>query len=200
LGLLARRTQLFHLRAELERHEDIPDFLGFHIPVLSLLSLVSMLMLTFDFLFFWSLNVPIESFPKLLWVVRDFVQDTGELTPTEWLHSLLHSRRRDTSKEDDKISLLSLFPSIEAFTLSLPAGEKKILRRLDLASNDTLSEDYKHDLEQLRYKIFTSITPKTRGGVPLSGFGISFSLVEFLCSQRIRFYSHCVIFQLWHRC
>lgn len=156
-------------------------------------------MLTFDFLFFWSLNVPIESFPKLLWVVRDFVQDTGELTPTEWLHSLLHSRRRDTSK-DDKISLLSLFPSIEAFTLSLPAGEKKILRRLDLASNDTLSEDYKHDLEQLRYKIFTSITPKTRGGVPLSGFGISFSLVEFLCSQRIRFYSHCVIFQLWHRC
>jgi hypothetical protein len=129
---------------------------------------------------------PLESFPKLLWVVRDFVQDTGELTPTEWLHSLLHSRRRDTSKEDDKISLLSLFPSIEAFTLSLPAGEKKILRRLDLASNDTLNEDYKHELKQLRYKVFTSITPKTRGGVSLSGFGITFSWMNS-CVQNVFF-------------
>jgi hypothetical protein len=145
LELLARRTQLFHLRAELERYEDIPDFL---------------------------------SFPKLLWVVRDFVQDTGELTPTEWLHSLLHSRRRDAANEDARISLLSLFPMIEAFTLSLPAGEKRILRRLDLATDTTLSEDYKRDMEQLRRKVFTSVTPKMKGDMPLTGPALA-SLLRF---------------------
>jgi hypothetical protein len=141
------------------------------------------------------------SFPKLLWVVRDFVQDTNGLTPTEWLHSLLHSRRRDATKETDRVSLLSLFPSVEAFTLSLPAAETHILRRLDLAKNDTLTQDYKRGIEQLRRCVFNSITPKLRGGSPLSGFGKE--MFSFLCIILSPLPSHILSFSsvlLSHTC
>lgn len=67
LELLARRTQLFALKAQMENSNYTSDF-----------------------------NQQLLQFPSLMWVVQDFVQETNEASCRDWLLTLLSSHTRDS--------------------------------------------------------------------------------------------------------
>lgn len=151
LELLARRTQLFALRSQLSRAKWRDGFVH-------------------DLL----------SFPPLLWVVQDFVQNTlDNETPTQWLHRLMNTHTRES--EDYKISLLDIFKSLECHTLFLPAVKRHLLTDLSQAEERDLTEEYIQEREELSEKLRSSLKPKTKNGKPITGVELA-NLFEILVS------------------
>ncbi|KAL6054572.1 Guanylate-binding protein, N-terminal domain [Balamuthia mandrillaris] len=159
LELLARRTQLFGLKAALKNVDNDGDKReGARMAGGSLAA---------------DLEGALQ-FPPLMWVVEDFFQDTKGLTPTQWLHSLLQGDKREHSEELQPRGLKDIFPSLECHTVFLPAATKEQLRQLDMVKDSDLSEEYKQDMEELRRKVFSSITPKQlRDGSVVNGAGLA---------------------------
>ncbi|XP_064459137.1 guanylate-binding protein 2-like [Ornithodoros turicata] len=149
LELLARRTQLFALRSQLSRAKWSDGFVH-------------------DLL----------SFPPLLWVVQDFVQQTlDNESPTEWLHRLMNTHSRES--EEYKISLLDIFKSLECHTLFLPAVKRLLLADLSQAEESDLTEEYIKEREALSQKLRSSLKPKTKNGRPINGVELA-GLFEIL--------------------
>ncbi|KAH3732735.1 guanylate-binding protein 2 [Pelomyxa schiedti] len=100
------------------------------------------------------------TFPHLIWLVRDFIQEL-DTEPGTWLSQLLIDRSRYTlSNATEAItnsplspienSLENVFSSIECHTLFLPSTTKETLRHLDSVPSDQLTDEFKKDLEILK--------------------------------------------------
>jgi len=144
LELLARRTQLFSLKSEINSTTEFqnPD--------------------------------DIISFPPLMWVVKDFISDLQDKTCSTWLSNMLSGYRRDAVDGQKEVSALpSIFPSIECSTLFLPAVEKDNLRHLDDLSEDQFTSDYKNDIKTLKDKVFKGLKLKKKMSKPMDGPGLA---------------------------
>jgi hypothetical protein len=116
-------------------------------------------------------------FPPLVYVVRDFAQDTGKETPTQWLHRLLRSRQvRGTSLEEvtageaassSQSSPLSIFSSVACHVLFLPSGDRSTLMNLNAATAEQLTPAWKRDIAELRKLVFSNVG-KIKSGAELA--------------------------------
>lgn len=159
--MLARRTQLFGLKADLanqrtqEAAEQI-DVAHVGVPPPQVVASSE------------TIRDQLLSFPPLLWVVEDFFQDLKGQTCTQWLHRLLDAKKRDAELQANtaaqKSSLSSIFPSIECHTMFLPHTDKEKLRHLDRATPSEFTKDYLDDLERLKTKLFSDVQPKKKSG------------------------------------
>ncbi|XP_013388840.1 guanylate-binding protein 2 [Lingula anatina] len=139
LELLARRTQLFALGAQLSKTKWTDDF-----------------------------NHDLLSFPPLLWVVQDFFQVTeNKESPKEWLHRLMETHTREN--EEYEISLKGIFKSVDCHTMFLPATKKQLLIDLSKAAEDELTQEYKEERDALREKIKSGIQPKEKNDRAITG-------------------------------
>ena len=148
LELLARRTQLFALRSQMSRAKWTYEF-----------------------------NKDLLSFPPLIWVVQDFVQDTEGETTKQWLHRLMESHTREN--ELYEISLMDIFKSVDCHTLFLPAVRRDLLTDLSLATENDLTDEYKQERDELIFKLKNEIVPKEKNDKPIYGMQLAM-LLEIL--------------------
>ncbi|KJE92442.1 hypothetical protein CAOG_003419 [Capsaspora owczarzaki ATCC 30864] len=182
--LLARRTQLFALKAQLDpagapeastaaaqqhQHEQEEDVIEF--------------------------DPELVKFPPLTWVVEDFAQQlVNNETPTEWLHRLVNASKsrkqlqpasathaagagadaaaanKDRKAESSaEASLADVFPSLACHTLFLPAATRERLIDLSMVSENDLTEDYRQDRDALWADLRTKVIPKTHKGKQIGG-------------------------------
>eukprot|EP00730_Choanoeca_flexa_P002852 TRINITY_DN11204_c0_g1_i2.p1 TRINITY_DN11204_c0_g1~~TRINITY_DN11204_c0_g1_i2.p1 ORF type:complete len:851 (+),score=236.75 TRINITY_DN11204_c0_g1_i2:199-2553(+) len=123
LELLARRAQMFQLKAALSRKGNQQ--------------------LSSD---------TVLSYPSLTWVVQDFFQrQINDETPDQWLHRLLKEQEvARAERGENSTGLIHVFPEAYCRTLFLPAGSKHDLQHLDELDMDQLNNDYKDDMKALR--------------------------------------------------
>ncbi|OTF81803.1 hypothetical protein BLA29_002575 [Euroglyphus maynei] len=151
LELLARRTQLFALKAVMapranlsinDRHDSKESKI--------------------------ELDSQIIQFPSLIWVIQDFVQDVeGETNCKNWLIQLLSTHTRET--ESYSISLKDIFPSVDCHTLFIPSANKYHLADLSRADENELLMDYRYERDELIAKLNTMLRPKYRNSIPMTG-------------------------------
>jgi len=114
------------------------------------------------------------SFPHIVWLVRDFVQDLNNKDAGTWLKTLLENRSRfslanatqnlaQSSDTLEETSLLNLFPSMECHTMFLPSTTKESLRHLDEVPVEQLTEDFRVNLEELKRLIVVKTPAKKQG-------------------------------------
>lgn len=139
LELLARRTQLFALKAHMTPQKD------------------------------WAgeFSSQLLEFPSLIWVVQDFVQDIGDQSCRQWLLHLLSSHTREA--EFYEISLKDIFPSVDCHTLFIPSASRKHLMDLSKTRDADLTAEYRSDRDQLIEKIKSNIEPKLKNDKPFTG-------------------------------
>ena len=139
LELLARRTRLFALQAQINKsiYQD-------------------------------SFDHQLLSFPPLIWVVQDFVQAVrpGE-SPTDWLNKLIASTMKENQEFD--LSLSEIFADLHCHPIFIPSSEKKILEDLSLATDSDLTSDFRADRDALKQRITESIKPKMKYNKPIRG-------------------------------
>lgn len=146
LELLARRTQLFALKAHMSPKKNW----------------------TSDF------STQLLQFPSLIWVIQDFVQETNGEACREWLLKLLSTHTRETEAYD--ISLKDIFPHVDCHTLFIPCAKKDLLTDLSLTTDADLIEEYKLERNQLLAKIKSNIEPKMRNNQPFTGADVAMLL------------------------
>ena len=139
LELLARRTRLFALQAQINKS-----------------------------IYHDSFDHQLLSFPPLIWVVQDFVQASkpGE-SPTDWLNKLVASTMKEN--QDFDLSLAEIFADLHCHPIFIPTAEKKILEDLSLATESDLTSDFRSDRDALKLRITESIKPKMKYNKPIRG-------------------------------
>ncbi|KAI6661662.1 Guanylate-binding protein 1-like [Oopsacas minuta] len=139
LELLARRTRLFALQAQINKGVYHDSF-----------------------------DHDLLSFPPLIWVVQDFVQASkaGE-SPTDWLNKLVASTMKEN--QDFDLSLAEIFADLQCHPIFIPSAEKKILEDLSLAKESDLTSDFKADRDALKLRITANIKPKMKYNSPIRG-------------------------------
>mgnify|MGYP002714385969 CR=1 FL=1 len=151
LELLARRTQLFALKAVMAPRTNL-SIHDFREPQNSIIELDSQIL----------------QFPSLIWVIQDFVQDVqGEKNCKNWLMKLLSTHTRET--ESYSISLKDIFPSVDCHTLFIPSANKYHLADLSRADEQDLLSDYRKERDELIVKLSHMIRPKYRDSIPMTG-------------------------------
>eukprot|EP00045_Choanoeca_perplexa_P014465 m.170277 g.170277 ORF g.170277 m.170277 type:complete len:833 (-) comp16684_c0_seq4:145-2643(-) len=130
LELLARRAQMFQLKAALSQKRN--DQLA---------------------------SDTILEFPPLTWVVQDFFQQQiNNETPDDWLHRLLREQEEArAARGENGTGLIHVFPESYCKTVFLPAGTKHDLQHLDEMEMDQLNEDYRNDVYVIREHIAAAL-------------------------------------------
>lgn len=152
LELLARRTQLFALKAVMTPRANVslndhPQRLKNSI---------------------YQLDSEILQFPSLIWVIQDFVQDVDEgKNCKDWLIELLSTHTRET--ESYSISLKDIFPSVDCHTLFIPSANKYHLADLSRADEHDLLDDYRYERDELIEKLSDLLRPKFRNSIAMTG-------------------------------
>ena len=98
----------------------------------------------------------LKNFPKLTWVVEDFVQEETKSdgdSLNRWVRSYL-------SESADPF-LLRVFPDFQVQTLFLPATAKSQLRDLSQLSWEELTPEFRSEISRLRINLFDSLVPKS---------------------------------------
>lgn len=146
LELLARRTQLFALKAQMSPVKNWTE----------------------------NFSTKLLRFPSLIWVIQDFVQETDGEDCRDWLLKLLSTHTRET--ETYEISLKDIFPEVDCHTLFIPCAKKNLLSDLSQTTEMDLISEYKQERDQLRKKIKLNINPKMKNDEPFTGSEIVFLL------------------------
>jgi len=121
-----------------------------------------------------------NDFPPLSWVVKDFAQDLGNMSPKQWLDQYLRGKRDQVKQSDDSSTLLDLFSrGIECHTMFLPSTDRNQLKNLGIVEMNNLTQHYIDDLKKLKNYISNHLTVKQIEGQLINGDGLS-SLVRFI--------------------
>lgn len=119
------------------------------------------------------------------WVVRDFVQDLGSETATEWLVRNVYERRnKDFSgivmdnSEQEEFSLTTLFNDTECFTLFYPSTDPEALKDLNSVSKYDLTREWTEDISKLKKSISDKI--KRIGSSKISSGADLFNYLQVL--------------------
>ena len=139
LELLARRTRLFALQAQINKS-----------------------------IYHDSFDHQLLRFPPLIWVVQDFVQAAkpGE-SPTDWLNKLVASTVKEN--QDFDLGLGEIFADLHCHPIFIPSAEKKILEDLSFATESDLTADFRADRDALKKRITETIKPKMKYNKPIRG-------------------------------
>ena len=152
--LLARRTQLFGIRAV--ENDNITTSTN-------------------------HTNNKTLEYPEFVWVAQDFVTNLGEhATANTWLQSLLEKphHRVDTAidGQQHRTSLTDIFPSVHCRTMFIPHTDKTTLENLNTVTSEAeLTPAYVRDLSDLRSFVITLLHHKKK----TTGTGLM-ALLRFL--------------------
>lgn len=153
LELLAKRTQLFSLKKSILHEDNYQDMDFVSFPPLCTITFTQF---NFYLLLFVSLILD--------WVVRDFVQDLGSETATEWLKRNVRERRNKEisgiimdDAEQEEFSLTTLFNDTECFTLFYPSTDPEALRDLNAVSRHELTKEWNDGISDLKKSLSEKI-------------------------------------------
>ncbi|XP_017492552.1 PREDICTED: uncharacterized protein LOC108380673 [Rhagoletis zephyria] len=155
LELLARRTQLFALKAQMSSSSSDNGNQNEETTTTNNDKDTTVENWTEDF------SPQLLNFPSLIWVIQDFVQETGGEHCRDWLLRLLtdtHAREADSYS----ISLKDIFPSVDCHTLFIPASRKAHLADLSRATEADLTPEYRLERDALVEKVKRRVAPKRR--------------------------------------
>ena len=127
-----------------------------------------------------------DFFPELIWVLRDFSLDRGEMSAKEYLESCL--KTVDITNIDDGESknicreiITKNFKQRDCYTLVMPSTDEARLRNLDNEPYSALRPEFTSQVEEMISKIKSTIRPKKVANVELDGeamFGLLQAYVE----------------------
>ena len=127
-----------------------------------------------------------DFFPELIWVLRDFSLDRGDLSSKEYLEQCL--KNVDITNIEDGESknicreiITKNFRRRDCYTLVMPSTDEAKLRNLDNEPYSSLRPEFTSQVEDMINKIKSTIRPKKVANVELDGeamFGLLQAYVE----------------------
>lgn len=129
-----------------------------------------------------------EYFPQLIWVLRDFSLDRGNMSPKEYLESCLKNVE-DSQMEGAQGKNLSReiirrnFKKRDCFTLVIPTTDENKLKNLESETKSTLRQEFMNQIDDLISKVKENIPAKKINNVFLDGealFGLLQNYIESL--------------------
>lgn len=123
-----------------------------------------------------------DDFPPLSWVVKDFAQDLGGMTPDQWLNQYIDGHRDQTARTRQN-TLRDVFRrGIHCHTMFLPSTKIDELRQLGhINPNEQLTKQFVDDLKLLQKSISSNLQVKRIDQQPLDGPGLA-ALAKFIMS------------------
>jgi hypothetical protein len=126
-----------------------------------------------------------DYFPQLVWVLRDFSLDKGDMSPKEYLEMCLKNTEDTSNKE-----LLSKniyrdiikknFKKRDAYTLVIPTTDEQKIKNLENESRNVLRPEFVQQVDDMINLVKTTITEKKINNVILDGealFGLLQSIL-----------------------
>ena len=108
-------------------------------------------------------------FPNFLWLLRDAIlsvppgRDGKPMTPTEYLKTKIFKRGASFNEtESDRVSraILTVFPSIECMTISVPSADPDVMRNI-AANEASLNPKFNEQIETLVAYLLHHVQPKS---------------------------------------
>jgi hypothetical protein len=133
-------------------------------------------------------NMSSDYFPQLIWVLRDFSLDKGDLTPKEYLELCLRSVEDSqvdgaTSKNMSREIIRKNFKKRECYTLVIPTTDENKIKFLENETKSTLRPEFMSQVDDLVKLVKSSIQCKKINNVFLDGealFGLLQNYIESL--------------------
>eukprot|EP01118_Nematostelium_gracile_P005180 TRINITY_DN1627_c0_g1_i1.p1 TRINITY_DN1627_c0_g1~~TRINITY_DN1627_c0_g1_i1.p1 ORF type:complete len:784 (+),score=206.83 TRINITY_DN1627_c0_g1_i1:20-2371(+) len=154
LELLARRTQLFNLKNNIQMAVNT------------------------------SIQLPKvlkgEEFPPFTWVVKDFIQKMDDRTPSQWLEEYINGQRDTGINEMSDKGLKDIFTNgLFCHTLFLPATNLNDLQDLSKVPEDRLTPEFLGNLRNLKNDLLSNTKAKKTDQGDMTGPSLAF-LINFL--------------------
>ncbi len=115
-----------------------------------------------------------DYFPQLIWVLRDFSLDKGDMTPKEYLELCLknvedNSNKELMSKNISRDIIKKNFKKRDAYTLVIPTTDEQKIKNLENESRNVLRIEFLQQVDDMINLIKTTIPEKKINNVLLDG-------------------------------
>ena len=129
-----------------------------------------------------------EYYPQLIWVLRDFSLDKGNMSPQEYLESCLKSSDYNqiegaSSKNLNREIIKNNFKMRDCVTLVIPTTDELKIKNLENESKSLLRPEFLKQVDELVANVKSSISVKKINNVYLDGeslFGLLQNYIESL--------------------
>lgn len=129
-----------------------------------------------------------DYFPQLIWVLRDFSLDKGDLSPKEYLELCLRGVEDNgveglASKNMSRDIIRKNFKKRECYTLVIPTTDENKIKFLENETKSTLRPEFMNQVDDLIKLVKTTIQSKKINNVFLDGealFGLLQNYIESL--------------------
>jgi len=132
-----------------------------------------------------------DFFPELIWVLRDFSLDKGNLTAKEYLEECLknvdvESIEGGETKNISREIIRKNFKRRDCYTLVMPTTNEIKLKNLDNEPQSSLRPEFLSQVEKMIKSIKSSILPKKINNIELDGealFGLLQTYIESINNE-----------------
>jgi len=131
-----------------------------------------------------------DSFPKLIWVLRDFSLDLKEMSSNEYLEKALSlsNSSEDESKRHCREVIKRTFKERECVTLVIPSVDTKIVKNLEYEKKENIRKEFVEQVNDLLIKIKKDRKVKIVNGERIDGillFGLILEYIESLNNNQL---------------
>ena len=127
-----------------------------------------------------------DSFPKLIWLLRDFSLDMNNISSNEYLEKALNSldtnenNNNNIEKNTNREIIKKHFKERECFTFVIPSNDNKVLSNLEYEQKNNIRKEFLAQVSNLIKKLRTEKRVKVVQGITLDGITLLGLIQNFI--------------------